>query len=64
MEVDEPLVDFGILFKVDKWVADFNFWLRYRNQKEVDEPNADFRLFIVGIGFANFNFCGHRTGLG
>ena len=26
MEVGKPFVDFGILFKVDKWVADFNFF--------------------------------------
>ena len=25
MEVGEPFADFGILFKVGKWVADFNF---------------------------------------
>ena len=64
MEVDEPFADFGILFKVGKWVVDFKFWLWYRNQKEVDKPNADFRLFIVGIGFVDFKVFGSLTGLG
>ena len=64
MEVDEPFANFGILFKVGKWVADFKFWLWYKNRKEVGEPNADFRLFIVDIGFADFKVFGGRTGLG
>ena len=52
-KVGKPFADF-ILFKVDKWVANFKFWLVYRNRKEVSEPNADFTLFIVGNGNADF----------
>ena len=40
--------------------------LSYRGRREVDEPNADFRtvqaLFIVGIGFVDFNIFVGRTG--
>ena len=36
----------------------------YRNQKEVVKPFADFTLFIVGHGNADFSFCGRRTKLG
>ena len=52
-EVGKPFADF-ILFKVGKWIADFKFWLVYKNWKQVGEPNADFTLFIVGNGNADF----------
>ena len=64
MEVGELFANFGILFKVGKWIADFKLWLWYWNWKEVNKLNADFRLFIVSIGFVDFKVFGGRTGLG
>ena len=53
MEVGEPFADFGILFKVGKWVVDFNFGY-CRIQMEVDALNVDFTLFIVDNGNVDF----------
>ena len=39
-------------------------WLLFRNRKKVGAPFADFTLFIVDNGNADFSFYGRRTELG
>ena len=51
-EVSKLFADF-ILFKVDKWIADFSFAC-CRVHMKVDAPNANFTLFIVDNVNADF----------